>query len=57
MPQTPSPREIVNRQRVVYNAHDIEGYGALFAAELHIMAIYEVREGLIRSLRFIRRVD
>ncbi len=57
MPQTPSPREIVNRQLVVYNAHDIEGYCALFAAELHIMAIYGVREGLIRSLRFIRWVD
>jgi hypothetical protein len=117
MPQTPSPREIVNRQLAVYNAHDIEGYCALFApeatifdlvtgqsicngpdeirkvyaarfadnpklhcvvhqrmegadfaidketvsglpaGELHIMAIYEVREGLIRSLRFIRWVD
>lgn len=117
MPQTPSPREIVNRQLAVYNSHDIEGYCALFApeatisdlvtgqlictgvdeirkvyaarfadnpklhcvvhqrmegadfaidketvsglpaGELHIMAIYEVREGLIRSLRFIRWVD
>jgi hypothetical protein len=110
----PSPRDIVNRQLDVYNAHDIDGYCALFAPEatisdlvtgqmicigldeirdvytkrfadnpklhcvvhqrmegadfaidketvsglpsgnLHIMAIYEVREGLIRSLRFIR---
>lgn len=113
----PSPRDIVNRQLEVYNAHDIEGYCALFAAEatisdlvtgqlicngldeirsvyarrfaenpglrctvhqrlegpthaidketvyglpagpLHIMAIYEVSEGLIRSLRFIRWTD
>lgn len=113
----PSPRDIVNRQLVVYNAHDIDGYCALFAADatisdlvtgqmichgideirtiyakrfadnpklhcvvhqrmegadfaidketvsglptgpLHIMAIYEVREGLIRSLRFIRWGD
>ena len=111
---TPTPRDIVNRQLAVYNAHDIEGYCELFApdatisdlvtgqmicvgldeirkvyttrfadnpnlhctvhqrmegpthaidketvsglptGELHIMAIYEVREGLIRSLRFIR---
>ena len=110
----PSSREIVDRQLVVYNARDIEGYCALFAEDatisdlvtgqmicrgldqiravytkrftdnpklhcvvhqqmhgadfaidketvsglptgpLHIMAIYEVREGLIRSLRFIR---
>ena len=110
-------REIVDRQLVVYNAHDIDGYCALFAFDatisdlvtgqmicdgideirsvyakrfadhpelravvhqrmegadfaidketvfglpsgpLHIMAIYEVRDGLIRSLRFIRWVD
>jgi hypothetical protein len=109
-----TPRDIVNRQLVAYNAHDIEGYCALFArdatisdlvtgqmicvgldeirkvytarfadnpklhcivhqrmegpthaidketvsglptGELNLMAIYEVREGLIRSLRFIR---
>ena len=109
-----TPRDIVNRQLAVYNAHDIEGYCALFADDatisdlvtgqmicaglaeirsvyakrfadhpklqcvvhqrmegadfaidketvtglptgpLNIMAIYEVREGLIRSLRFIR---
>ena len=115
--QHPSPRDVVNRQLEVYNAHDIEGYCALFASEatisdlvtgqmicnglaeirdvytrrfaenpqlrctghqrlegpthaidketvyglpsgpLHIMAIYEVREGLIRSLRFIRWTD
>ena len=115
--QHPSPRDVVNRQLEVYNAHDIEGYCALFAPEatisdlvtgqmicngldeirrvytarfaenpklhcvvhqrlegpthaidketvhglpagpLHIMAIYEVREGLIRSLRFIRWTD
>jgi hypothetical protein len=112
-----SPRDIVNRQLVVYNAHDIDGYCALFAEDatisdlvtgqmictgldqiravyekrftdnpklhcivhqkmegadfaidketvsglptgpLHIMAIYEVHEGLIRSLRFIRWQD
>lgn len=111
----PSPRTIVNQQLVAYNAHDIEAYMALFAADavisdmqsgaeiargadairalytarfrdnpelrgevfastdlgdfaidreqvlglptgpLHLIAIYEVREGLIRSLRFIRR--
>jgi hypothetical protein len=110
----PSPRDVVNRQLDVYNAHDIEGYCALFAPDatisdlvtghmicngladiraaytkrfaenpalrctvhqrlegpahaidketvtglptgpLHLMAIYEVREGLIRSLKFIR---
>jgi hypothetical protein len=109
-----TPRDIVNMQLDVYNAHDIDGYCALFAAEatisdlvtgqvicdgiahirevyskrfadhpelhcvvhqrmegadfaidketvtglpagpLHLMAIYEVRQGLIRSLRFIR---
>jgi hypothetical protein len=109
-----TPRDIVNRQLEVYNAHDIDGYCALFAEDatisdlvtgqmicngideirsvykkrfadnpklhcivhqrlegpthaidketvsglptgnLHLMAIYEVREGLIRSLRFIR---
>jgi len=114
---TPSPRDVVNRQLEVYNAHDIDGYCALFAkdatisdlvtgemicigldqiraaytkrfadnpklhcivhqrmegphfaidketvyglpaGELHIMAIYEVRDGLIRSLRFIRWSD
>jgi hypothetical protein len=113
----PSPRDVVNRQLVAYNAHDIDGYCALFANDatisdlvtgqmicvgleqiravyekrfadnpklhcivhqkmeganfaidketvsglptgpLHIMAIYEVREGLIRSLRFIRWRD
>lgn len=113
----PSPRDIVNRQLAVYNAHDIDGYCALFAGDatisdlatgqmicngrdeirsvyskrfadnpkihcivhqrmegphfaidketvyglptgdLHIMAIYEVRGGLIRSLRFIRWND
>jgi hypothetical protein len=112
-----SPRDIVNRQLAVYNAHDMEGYCALFAqdatisdlvtgqmicngideirkvytarfadnpnlhcivhqrmegpthaidketvsglptGDLHLMAIYEVRDGLIRSLRFIRWVD
>jgi hypothetical protein len=110
----PSPREIVNRQLVAYNAHDIDRYCALFAedavisvlatgemicdgidqirhvyakrfadnprlhcvvhqhmdgadfaidretvsglptGDLHIIAIYEVRDGLIRALRFIR---
>jgi hypothetical protein len=109
-----TPRDIVNQQLIIYNAHDIDGYCALFAEDakifdlvtgqmicdgldairsvytkrfagnpnlhcivhqkmespdfaidkeivsglptgpLHIMAIYEVREGLIRSLRFIR---
>ena len=113
----PSPRDVVNRQLEVYNAHDIDGYCALFApgaiisdlvtgqmicnglaeirgaytkrfaenpqlrctvhqriegpthaidketvtglgtGPLHIMAIYEVREGLIRSLKFIRWTD
>jgi hypothetical protein len=113
----PSPRDVVNRQLVVYNAHDIDGYCALFApdatisdlvtgqmicdgideirsvyakrfadnpklhcivlqrlegpthaidketvsglptGDLHIIAIYEVREGLIRSLKFIRWTD
>ena len=117
MPHILSPREIVDRQLAVYNAHDIDGYCALFAPDatisdlvtgqmicngideirsvytkrfadhpalraevhqrmegadfaidketvfglplgpLHIMAIYEVRDGLIRSLRFIRWVD
>lgn len=117
MIQHPSPRDVVNRQLEVYNAHDIDGYCALFAPEaaisdlvtgqticngldeirsvytkrfadnpklhcivhqrmegpthaidketvfglpsgpLHIMAIYEVRGGLIRSLRFIRWTD
>jgi hypothetical protein len=112
--QHPSPREVVNRQLEVYNAHDIDGYCALFAPEatisdlvtgqmicngldeirsvyaqrfagnpklhctvhqrmegpthaidketvsglpagpLHLIAVYEVRDGLIRSLRFIR---
>jgi hypothetical protein len=112
-----SPRQVVDQQLAVYNAHDIEGYCALFAedatigdymtgqmicnglaeiraaytkrftdnpnlhcivhqrlegpthaidketvhglptGDLHIMAIYEVREGLIRSLRFIRWTD
>jgi hypothetical protein len=110
----PTPRDVVNKQLRVYNARDIDGYCALFAAEatisdlvtgqmicdgiahirevyskrfadhpelhcvvhqrmegadfaidketvsglpagpLHLMAIYEVRAGLIRSLRFIR---
>lgn len=114
---SPTPRDVVNRQLAVYNAHDIDGYCALFAddatisdlvtgqmvcngiehiravyaqrfadnpglhcivhqrmegpvfaidketvyglptGELHIMAIYEVREGRIRSLRFIRWND
>jgi hypothetical protein len=109
-----SPRDVVNRQLAVYNAHDLEGYCALFAPEatvsdlvtgqticngldeirayygkrfadhpalrctvhqrmegpthaidketvsglpagpLHLIAIYGVRDGLIRSLRFIR---
>jgi hypothetical protein len=110
----PSPREVVNRQLDVYNAHDIDGYCALFSSDavisdlatgeticsgladirrvyarrfadnpalhcvvhsrmegadfaidretvsglptgdLDIIAIYEVRDGLIRSLRFVR---
>ena len=110
----PTPRAIVDRQLAVYNAHDIDGYCALFGVEavisdlvtdqaicsglgeiraaytkrfadnpklhavvhqrmegpahaidketvyglasgdLHIMAIYEVRDGLIQSLQFIR---
>ena len=110
----PSPRSVVDRQLAVYNAHDIDGYCALFGADavisdlvtgqvicselgeiraaytkrfadnpklhavvhqrmegpahaidketvyglpsgdLHIMAIYEVRDGLILSLQFIR---
>ena len=110
----PAPRDVVNRQIAVYNAHDIDGYCALFAEDatiadlatgpiicnglaeirsaytkrfaenpqlhctvhqhmdgpthaidketvtglasgpLHLIAIYEVREGLIRSLKFIR---
>jgi hypothetical protein len=110
-----TPREIVNRQLIAYNAHDIDDYCALFAedatvsmlatgeticdglggirdfyakrftdnprlhcmvhqhmdgadfaidretvsglpsGDLHIIAIYEVREGLIHSLKFIRR--
>jgi hypothetical protein len=114
---SPTPREVVDRQLAVYNAHDIDGYCALFAedatisdlatgqmictgleeiravytkrfadnpklhcvvhqrmespafaidketvyglatGDLHIMAIYEVRDGLIRSLRFIRWTD
>jgi hypothetical protein len=113
----PSPRDVVNRQLAVYNAHDIDGYCALFAPDatvsdlvtgqmicnglaeirsayakrfaenpqlhctvhqrlegpthaidketvtglpsgpLHLMAIYEVRDGLIRSLKFIRWTD
>lgn len=112
--ERPSPRDVVNRQLEVYNAHDIEGYCALFAPDatiadlvtgqiicsgleeirsvyakrfadnpalhcivhqklegpthaidketvsglpsgpLHIMAIYEVRQGLIQNLKFIR---
>lgn len=112
-----TPRDIVNHQLIVYNAHDIEGYCALFAedatisdlvtgqmicqglteirkvytarfadnpklsctvhqhmdgpthaidketvhglptGDLHIIAIYEVRDELIRSLRFIRWTD
>jgi hypothetical protein len=115
--QHPSPRDVVDRQLVVYNAHDIDGYCALFANDatiadyvtgqmicnglaeirsvysrrfvenpklhcivhqrlegpthaidketvlglpggpLHIMAIYDVRHGLIRGLRFIRWAD
>lgn len=115
--QHPSPREVVNRQLEVYNAHDIDGYCALFAPDatisdlvtgqmmcnglaeirsaytkrftenpklhcivhqrmegpthaidketvsglpsgpLHLIAIYEVQDGLIRSLRFIRWTD
>ena len=114
---SPSPREIVNRQLLAYNAQDIDSYCALFAPDakisdlvtgqmicdgldeirkvytarfsdnthlhylvhqrmegpqfaidmetvrglpagnLHIMAIYEVRDGLIRTLRFIRWTD
>ncbi len=114
VPSTLTPRDIVNRQLTAYNAHDIEGYCALFAqdatisdlvtgqmicngideirkvytarfadhpnlhcivhqrmegpthaidketvsglpaGELHLMAIYEVRDGLIKSLLFIR---
>ena len=117
MMQHPTPRDVVNRQLEVYNAHDIDGYCALFADDatisdlvtgqmicngmdeirsvyekrfadnpqlhcivhqrmegpthaidketvfglpsgpLHIMAIYEVRDGLIQSLRFIRWTD
>ena len=117
MKQSSTPRELVNDQLNVYNAHDIDGYCALFASDatisdlvtgqmicdgideiravytkrfadhpelravvhqrmegadfaidketvfgmppgpLQIMAIYEVRDGLIRSLRFIRWVD
>jgi hypothetical protein len=115
--QHPSPREVVNRQLEVYNAHDIDGYCALFAPDatisdlvtgqmmcnglaeirsaytkrfaenpklhcivhqrlespthaidketvsglpsgpLHLIAIYEVKDGLILSLRFIRWTD
>lgn len=114
MTASPTPRSIVDRQLAVYNAHDIDGYCALFArdavisdlvtgqvicsgiydiraaytkrfadhpklhavvhqrmegpthaidketvyglptGDLHIMAIYEVRDGLIQSLKFIR---
>jgi hypothetical protein len=113
----PSPRDVVNRQLEVYNAHDIDGYCALFApdatisdlvtgqmiclgldeirrvyekrfadnpklhcivhqrlegpthaidketvsglptGDLHTMAIYEVHDGLIQSLKFIRWTD
>jgi hypothetical protein len=117
MSNGPTPRDIVNQQLTVYNAHDLDGYCGLFARDaiisdlvtgqticngideirrvyanrfannprlhcvvhqrmegadfaidketvsglptglLHIMAIYEVREGLIRSLQFIRWMD
>ena len=110
----PTSRAIVDRQLTIFNAHDIDGYGALFgvgavisdlvtgqvicsglgeiraaytkrfadnpklhavvhqrmegpahaidketvyglaSGDLHIMAIYEVRDGLILSLQFIR---
>jgi len=33
---TPSPRDVVNRQLEVYNAHDIDGYCALFAKDATI---------------------
>ena len=109
-----TPRDIVNRQLIAYNAHDLDGYCSLFSKDarisdvntgqvicdgidqvravydkrfsdnpelravvhnrmespthaidhetvlglptgpLHILAIYEVREGLIKSLQFIR---
>jgi hypothetical protein len=38
-------------------AIDKETVYGLASGDLHIMAIYEVREGLIRSLRFIRWTD
>ena len=33
MTEFPSPRAIVDRQLAVYNAHDIDGYCALFAGD------------------------
>lgn len=39
------------------HAIDKETVYGLPTGELHLMAIYEVREGLIRSLRFIRWTD
>jgi hypothetical protein len=58
------PRVLVSSQRtfrVVYQnveradfAIDKEPVSGLPTGPLHIMAIYEVREGLIRSLLFIR---
>jgi hypothetical protein len=38
-------------------AIDKETVSGLPTGLLHIMAIYEVREGLIRSLQFIRWMD
>ena len=49
--------EVHQRMEGADFAIDKETVFGLPSGPLHIMAIYEVRDGLIRSLRFIRWVD
>ncbi|GEM_PF-2294505 len=45
-----APAAVVQRQLNAYNARDVEG---LLAGTLELVAIYEIRAGLIAEARFI----
>jgi hypothetical protein len=56
--ENPELRAVVHqRMEGPTHAVDKETVFGLAAGPLHIIAIYEVRDGLIRSLRFIRWTD
>jgi len=53
--QHPTPRDVVNRQLEVYNAHDIDGYCALFSDDATISDLV-TGQMICRGLAEIRDV-